>query len=101
MAADSAPWISGFAFGAESGDAESHGDAVIATGVDDGAVKLLATGNIEAIFELFNFGAHGAEIARDERDAIGLLDAQLFGIANANAAAGIGRDGGENREARR
>ena len=88
----------GFAFGAESGDAEGHGDAVVAAGVDDGAVQSLSAGDIEAVFELFHFGTHGAEIARDEGDAVGLLDAEFFCIANADAAAGVGSDGGEDGE---
>ena len=51
------------AFGAKGGDAEGHGDAVVAAGVDGGAVKVLAAGDIEAIFEFLDFGAHGAKIA--------------------------------------
>ena len=35
-------------------------------------------------------------LLRDEGDAVGLLDAQFLRIANANAAAGVGRDGGED-----
>ena len=86
----------GFTFGAEGGNAEGHGDAVVAAGIDDGSVELLAAGDIEAIFELFNFCAHGAKIACDEGDAIGFLDAQFLGVANANAAAGVRADGGED-----
>ena len=59
-----------FAFGAKCGNAECHGDAMIATGVDYGAVKLLSTGDIKPIFELFYFCAHCAKIARDQRDAV-------------------------------
>src|SRR6185437_12059703 len=86
----------GLALGAEGGDAESHGDSVISAGVDDGAVQLLATRNVETIFEFFDFGSHGTQVARDESDAIGFFDPELFGVADADAAAGVGADGGED-----
>ena len=88
----------GFTFGAEGRDAECHGDAVVTTGVDDGSVELLTPGDVKTIFKFFDFGAHGAEIACDEGDAIGFLDAEFLGVANANAAAGVGADGSEYRE---
>src|ERR1700752_4304218 len=62
-----------FAFGTKSGDAEGHGDAVVAAGVDDGAMELLAARDIESIFKLFHFCAHGAEITHDECDAVRLF----------------------------
>src|ERR1700733_709881 len=74
----------GFAFGAESGYGEGHGDAVVAAGINCGAVKSLASGNIEAVFKLGDFGAHGAEVFDDEGDAVGLLDAEFLGVADAN-----------------
>ena len=69
---------------------------MVSAGIDDGAVKLLAAGDVEPIFELFHFRTHGAEIARDQRDAVRLFDAQFLRIANADAAAGVRADGGED-----
>ncbi len=43
-----------------------------------------------------DFGAHGAEIFRNERDAVGFLDAQLTGAADADAAARVRRNGREH-----
>ena len=47
------------------------------------------------------FGAHGAEVLDDERDAVGLLDAEFAGVADADAGAGEGGDGGEDGGSRR
>ena len=88
----------GFSLGAEGGDAEGHGDAVIAAGIDGGPVEGLSAGHIQAIFEFLDFGTHGAEILHYQGDAVRFLDAELFGVADADAAAGVGRDGGENRQ---
>ena len=71
---------------------------MIAAGVDGGAVQRLAAGNIEAVLEFRDLGAHGAEILCHQGDAVGLLDAQFAGAADANAAAGEGRDGREHRQ---
>jgi len=86
------------AFGAQRGHGERHGDAVVSAGIDGGAVQLLASRDIKAIFELFHFRTHGAQVACDQGDAVRLLDAQFFRIANADAAAGIRGDGGEYRQ---
>ena len=85
-----------FAIGAKSGDAEGHGDAMIAAGVDGCAVEGLVAGNFEAVFEFGDLCTHGAEIAGDESDAVGLFDAELFGVADANASGGEGSDGSED-----
>jgi len=82
-----------FALGPQSCYAEGHGDAVVVSGIDGCAMQRLASGDIESIFELFDLGAHGAQILDDQSDAVGLLDAQLLRVADANAAARIGRDG--------
>ena len=87
MAAASEPWMLGLAGGAEGGDGEGHGDAVVAAGVDAGAVELLVAGDVEAVFVLGDFGTHGAEVFGDEGDAVGLLDAELLGVADADAVA--------------
>ena len=86
------------AFGAQRGDAECHGDTVVAAGVDGSAVKSLAAGHIESVLELLDLGTHGAQVPRDERDAIGLLYAQFLRVADANAAAGVGSDGRQHRQ---
>ena len=86
----------GVAGGAEGGDAEGHGDAVIAAGIDGSAVEGLAAGDVEAVVELGYFRPHRAKIFRDEGDAVGFLDTQLARAADANAAAGERRDGGEH-----
>ena len=36
------------------------------------------------------------EVLDDQRDAVGLLDAEFLGVADADAVAGVGRDGGED-----
>ena len=41
-------------------------------------------------------GAHGAETGGGEGDAVGLFDAQLFRVADADAVARVGCDGGED-----
>ena len=84
--------------GAQGGDAEGHGDAMIAGGVDSCAVERLAAGHVEAVFEFGDFCAHGAEVFGDERDAVGFFDAQFAGVANADAAAGVRRNGREHRQ---
>src|ERR1035438_5424830 len=79
----------GVAFRAEGGDAEGHGDAVVAAGVDGGAMEGLASGNVETVFKLFHLGAHGAQVLDDEGDAVRLLDAELPGVADADSAASV------------
>ncbi len=85
-------------FGAKSGDAEGHGNAMVASRVNGCPVQSLATGNVQAVFKLGNLGAHGAQILHDQLNAVGLFHAKLFGVADANASTGIGRDGGKNRK---
>ena len=53
-------------------------------------------GHIETIFKLLDLGAHGAQILGDQSDAVGFLDAKFSSIADADAAAGVGRDGGKH-----
>ena len=82
--------------GAESCDAKGHCDAVIAAGVDGGAMEGLSARNIEAVIKFLDFSAHGAKVLGDEGDAVGLFDAELARAADADAAAGEGRDSGED-----
>ena len=55
-------------------------------------------GTLESVFEFFDFRPHGAQVARDQGDAIAFLHAQLPGIADADSAAGVGRDRREHRQ---
>ena len=71
---------------------------MVGAGVDAGAVECLVAGDVQAVFVLCDLGAHGAEVLGDQRDAVGLLDAELLGVADADAVAGVGRDGGEDGE---
>ena len=61
-------------------------------------MELLTAGDVEAIFKLFNFSTHGAEIFGDESDAVGFLDAEFLSVADADSAACVGSDGGEDGE---
>src|ERR1700728_2071668 len=45
-----------FAIGFERGYAEGHGDAMIAAGIDGGAMKRLATAHVEPVLALDRFG---------------------------------------------
>jgi len=62
---------------ARGGYGKGHGDAVVAAGVDGGAVEGLAAGHIEAVFKLFDFCSHGAEVLT-KGDPVGLLDAKFL-----------------------
>ena len=84
--------------GAEGGDGEGHGDAVIGAGVDGCAVEGLVAGDVEAVGVLGEGGAHGGEVFGYEGDAVGFLDAKLVGVADGDAGAGVGSDGGEDGE---
>lgn len=86
----------GFAFRAECGNAECHGDAMVPAGVDCGAMKCLTAGDVDSVFELLHFSAHCAKIASNQRYAIGFFDAEFFCVANADAAASVGTDGSED-----
>ena len=85
----------GVAGDAQGGDGKGHGDAVVSTGVDFGGVESLASGDVETVFNLVDFGTHGAEVLGDERDAVGFLDAELAGVADADSVFGVRGDGGE------
>ena len=84
--------------GAEGGDGEGHGDAVVGAGVDGCAVQALVAGDLEAVFVLGKLSAHGSEVLDDEGDAVGLFDAELFGVANGDAVDGVRGDGGDDGE---
>ena len=86
----------GVAGGAQGGDGEGHGDAMVGAGVDGGAVEDLVAGDLEAVGVLGEARAHGAEIFGDESDAVGLLDAKFLGVANDYAIRGVGSDGGKD-----
>jgi hypothetical protein len=82
--------------GAEGGDGERHGDAVVGAGVDLGPVEGLGAGYFEAVGIFGEDGAHRAEIAGDQVDAVGFLDAEFLGVADDEAVRGVGGDGGEH-----
>jgi len=88
----------GVAGGAEGGDGEGHGDAVVGAGVDVRAMEVLVTGNLKAVFVFGESGSHGAEVFGDEGDAVGLFDAELAGITDGDAVGGVRGDGGEDGE---
>ena len=88
----------GVSGGAKGRDGEGHGDAMITAGVDLCTVKSLIAGNDQPVLVFGEFGSHGAEVFGDQGDAVGLLDAEFFCIADGDAVAGVGSDGGEDRE---
>ena len=88
----------GISLGAQGGYAEGHGDAMVAAGVDGRSMQSLTAGDIEPVLKLLHVRAHGPQIARDQSDAIRFLDAQFLRIANADAAARAGSDGGKHRK---
>jgi len=63
-----------------------HRDPMIAARIDRRAAKFARPGNTQAVFELFNFGAHRAQVPGSRGDAIGFLDAQFGGVADFNPA---------------
>jgi hypothetical protein len=65
----------GFALGSQGCDGEGHSDAVVAEGVEFGAVEGLASGNLQAVFAFFDLRAHEPEIGGDGCDAIRFLHA--------------------------
>ena len=69
---------------------------MVGAGVDGGAVEDLVAGDLEAVGVLGEARAHGAEVFGDERDAVGLLDAQFLGVAQDYAIRGVGSDGGKD-----
>ena len=71
---------------------------VVSTAFNHGTVKVLTARDVEAVFELIHLGTHCAQVADDQGDAVRLLDAQFFRIADTNAAARVGADGGDHRE---
>ena len=60
----------GFALRAKRRNAECHCDAMVAAGIDNRAVQILAARDVKTIFELFHFSTHGTEIARNQCDAV-------------------------------
>ena len=57
-------------------------------------MERLAARNVEAVVKLGDFTTHSAKVFRDKSDAVGFFYAQLARAADADAAAGEGRDGG-------
>ena len=63
-----------------------------------GTMQRMPSLDHHAILGLGNFRAHGAEIARDGGDAVGLLDPEFPGITDDCGAGGECPGDGENRE---
>jgi hypothetical protein len=61
---------SSLSFGTQGGDTEGHGNAVVAVGVDLGAVEALIAGYAQPIGKFFDLGAHGPEALSHGRNAI-------------------------------
>ena len=61
-------------------------------------MQRLASGHIQAVLELGNFGAHRAQVFHHKSNAVRLLDPQLLCIADADAAAREGRNGCQYRQ---
>src|SRR5437773_8302640 len=59
-----------FTLGAQSSDAESHGDAMVPMRVNLGAVQPLISGHAQTIGVFFNVGAHGPEALRHSCNAV-------------------------------
>ena len=65
---------------------------MVAARVDLRAVELLVARNGEAVFVFGELSSHGFEVLCDQGDAVGLLDAELFGIPDGDAFARVGSD---------
>lgn len=87
-----------FGGGAKGGDGEGHGYAVVGAGVDGCSVEGLVAGDGEAVGVFGEGCAHGAQVFGYEGDAVGLFYAEFPGVADDEAGAGVGGDGGEDRE---
>src|SRR5882757_8255649 len=59
---------------------------------------MLVAGDLEAVFVFGEGGSHGLQIFCYEGDAVGLFDAEFFGVADSDAVAGVRGDGGEDGE---
>ena len=96
MAADSAPWMSVSPVARRAATLKamamrwSPPESIVAPW------RVWPPGTSRPSSNSVDFSAHGAEIFGDEGDAVGLLDAEFLRVADANAAAGEGRDGGED-----
>ena len=83
--------------GAERGDGERHGEAMIAGGVGGAARQPATAADVEAVRELVDVAAERAEPRDERRDAVAFLDAQLRGAGHVEIAA-VGGQGGERRQ---
>src|ERR1035438_10161546 len=86
----------GLAVSAQRGNGERHGDAMIAEGVQFGAVQALAAGNAQAVGTLVDLGSHLAQVGGNGGDAVRFLDAKFPRIAHLESIFGVGSDGGED-----
>src|SRR5947208_5435187 len=75
-----------FSFSYQSGDAERHGDPVIAMRIDLRSAQSSRTRNPQAVIEFLDFCAHRSQAACGGRNPIRFLDAQLCRVAHLEAA---------------
>ena len=80
----------------QGGNAEGHGDAMIAERFECRTVQRLSAGNIQAVLAFFDLRSHATEIDSERGNAVGLLDPQFFRIADFDSLLGVRRDGGQD-----
>ena len=85
------------AFGGEGGDAEGHGDAMVAKRIECGGTEALAAFDAEAVGPDVDLDAHAAKVFGHGGDAISLLDAQFARVPHFETTA-RGTEHGEHRD---
>src|SRR5690606_7990941 len=83
--------------GAQRGDAEGHGDAVIAVGPDVAAADRAAVDD-DAVRGRFGLYAQRLQTIGHDLNAVGFLDAQLLGATQHGAPFGAGGGDEQHRE---
>lgn len=83
--------------GAQRGDAEGHGNAVITVGPDFAAAHRAAI-NDDAVRQGFHLYAKSAQAVGHHLDAVTFLDTQLFGTTQDGTAFGTGSGNEQYRE---
>ena len=79
-------------------DRRRHADAVVTLGGHRGRIEpsVTPTDHSEAVWALFSLDPEGAQQADGGGDAVGLLDAQLLGVADDRLTFSEGRGDGEH-----
>src|SRR5690242_944583 len=68
----------GGSIGQEAGDAEGHGNPMIAAASDFCPSQTLATGNPQPVGKFLSFGAHSPKVLRNGSDSVAFLHTQLL-----------------------